>query len=251
MKGIDVSVHNGKIDFRKIREAGYEFVIIRAGYGRYDNQKDARFEEHYANAKAVGLNVGVYFYSYAKNSAEAQQEAACFLKWVAGKQFEMPVYFDIEDRSQTSLSRKTLTDICIAWCSAVERAGYYVGIYANLDWFNNRLDLKRLERFDKWLAQWANEPSKGNEFGGLWQFSSNGMIANHACRFDLDQCYRDYPSIIKKAGLNGFSKTRKTDDEIANEVIQGKWGNGQERKNKLEAAGYNYNTIQSIVNKKL
>lgn len=210
MKGIDVSHHNGEINFRKIREAGYEFVIIRAGYGRYDNQKDKRFEENYAAAKAVGLNVGTYFYSYAKDSAEAQQEAKVFLNWIKGKTFEMPIYFDIEDKSQRALPRKKLTDICIAWCKAVESEGYYVGIYSNVDWFKNRLDCNRLTAYDKWLAHWGvATPWKGNEFGGLWQFSDKGTIAGHDCKFDLNESYRDYPSIIKKAGLNGFSKAQK------------------------------------------
>lgn len=207
-KGIDISVHNGTVDFRKVKEAGYDFVIIRAGYGRMDNQKDRLFDENYAKAKAVGLNVGAYFYSYAKTYAEAQIEAATFLNWIKGKQFEMPVYFDIEDSSQKSLSRKVLTDICIAWCSVVEKAGYYVGIYANVDWFKNKLDLARLEKYDKWLAHWdTNTPWKGEEFGGLWQFSSKGKIGNGT--FDLNKAYRDYPTVIKRAGLNGFEEVKK------------------------------------------
>lgn len=208
MRGIDVSVHNGVVDFKKVKAAGYDFVIIRAGYGRYDNQKDTKFDVNYKNAKAAGLHVGAYFYSYAKTSADAQQEAKVFLNWIKGKTFDMPIYFDIEDPSQAELSRKTLTDICIAWCNAVEREGYYVGIYANVDWFKNRLDQNRLARFDKWLAHWANKPIWGNEFGGLWQYSSKGKINGHSCDFDLNESYRDYPSIIKEAGLNGYGQKK-------------------------------------------
>lgn len=209
MRGIDVSVHNGTIDFKKIKAAGYDFVIIRAGYGRYDNQKDTKFEMNYKNAKAAGLHVGAYFYSYAKTSAEAQQEAKVFLNWIKGKTFDMPIYFDIEDPSQAELSRKKLTDICIAWCNAVEQAGYYVGIYANVDWFKNKLDQNRLAKYDKWLAHWADKPIWGDEFGGLWQFSSTGMIDGHSCKFDLNESYRDYPKIIKEADLNGCGAVEK------------------------------------------
>lgn len=205
MNGIDVSKWNGDIDYKRVRDV--DFVIIRAGFGKMLSQKDPKFEQNYANAKAAGFSVGAYHYSYAKNSADAQEEAKCFLKWIEGKKFDYPVYFDIEDKSQADLSRKTLTDICIAWCSAVEKAGYYVGIYANPDWFNNKLDLNRLTKYDKWLAHWTDKPWKGNEFGGLWQYSDKGRISGISGDVDLNKSYRNYPSIIKEAGLNGYGST--------------------------------------------
>lgn len=225
-KGIDISTHNGKVNFEAIKRAGYDFVIIRAGYGRFDNQKDARFEEHYAGAKAAGLNVGAYFYSYAINANEAEEEAKTMLNWIKGKQFEYPIYFDIEDKSQSQLSRKIVTGICNVWCNIVEKAGYYVGIYANVDWFKNHLDLKQLEKYDKWLAHWSDKPWKGDEFGGLWQFSDSGVISGNSCAFDLNESYRDYPSIIKKAGLNGFKAESVTESkDVAsnkNDVVNNK-----------------------------
>lgn len=206
MNGIDVSKHNGVIDWEKVKAAGIDFAILRVGYGRHANQKDITFEENYKKAKAAGVAVGAYFYSYAMNAVEAQQEARVFLDWIKGKTFEYPIYFDIEDKTQVSLPRKTLTDICIAWCSIVEKAGYYVGIYSNPDWFINKLDQERLKAYDKWLAHWANKPKWGNAFGGLWQYSSKGRIDGIKGDVDLDKSYRDYPAIIKKAGLNGYGK---------------------------------------------
>lgn len=98
MKGIDVSVHNGDIDWGKVKTDGIGFAIIRAGYGRLASQKDKRFEQNYSGAKAAGIPVGAYWYSYAMNENEARQEADVFLSVIKGKQFEMPVYFDLEEK---------------------------------------------------------------------------------------------------------------------------------------------------------
>ena len=99
-KGIDVSQHQGNIDFGKVKAAGYDFVIIRAGYGKYASQKDPYFEQNYAGAKAAGLNVGAYWYSYADSTANAKLEAEACLQVIKGKTFEYPIYFDLEERSQ-------------------------------------------------------------------------------------------------------------------------------------------------------
>ncbi len=200
-KGIDVSKWQGNIDWSKVK--GVDFVIIRAGYS---GTKDAKFEANYAGCKKYKIPCGVYFYSYALTVAQAKAEAEAFLKMIKGKTFEYPIYFDIEDKSQMNLSKKLLTDICIAWCSIIEKAGYYVGIYSNPDWFINRLDTSRLEAYDKWLAQWVSKPKWGNEFGGMWQYSNKGTINGIAGDVDLNQSYRDYPDIIQKAKLNGYGK---------------------------------------------
>lgn len=249
-KGIDISKWNGDIDFGKVKKDGIDFVIIRAGYGKGESQKDKRFEEYYEKAKAVGLNVGCYFYSYARTVAEAKQEAKVFLKWIAGKKFEYPVYFDIEDVTQISLSKELLTDICLTWCGIVEKAGYYVGIYANPYWFTNKLDCEKLSVYDKWLAHWSNKAWKGEEFGGLWQYTNTGRVIGIKGNVDMDYSYRDYPSIMKKKALNGFTKLKSV-EVIAKEVIAGKWGTAPERRRLLEEAGYNYTSVQKKVNELL
>lgn len=208
MKIIDVSKHNGNIDWEKVRADGVEGVIIRAGYGKMSNQKDVCFEQNYSGAKAAGLLVGTYFYTYAKNTADAKKESEVFLEWIKGKSFELPVYFDIEDASMEHLGREVLTDICVEWCSRVEKAGYYTGIYANVYWFRNKLDLNRLACYDKWLAHWAAKPAFDESFGGMWQYSSTGRIDGIKGDTDLNKCYRDYPSVIKRAGLNGFTPNK-------------------------------------------
>ena len=203
IKGIDISVYQQNIDFKKLKDSGIEFVIIRAGFGKVANQKDKLFESHYANAKKAGLKVGCYHYTYAKSVQEAEQEADVFLEWIKDKTFEYPVYFDIEDASLQNLGKQVLTDIVLAWCGKVQSAGYYVGIYANPDWFMNRLDLERLKGFDKWLAHWVAVPKWKNEFGGLWQYGLT-RIDGYNGDIDGDYSYRDYEKTIKALGLNGF-----------------------------------------------
>lgn len=115
---IDVSVHNGKIDWQKVRAAGIDFAILRAGYGRLASQKDERFEENYAGAKAAGIPVGAYWYSYAMTPEEAELEADVFLSVIKGKQFEMPVYFDLEEKKQFDLGKEKVSAIMRALISS-------------------------------------------------------------------------------------------------------------------------------------
>ena len=207
MKGIDVSYWQGNIDWKTVSEK-IDFAILRVGYA---HKKDTKFEANYAGCKKYNVPCGAYFYSYALTVEEAKAEAKTFLKTIAGKKFEYPIYFDIEDKTQINLPKKLLTDMCIAWCSIVEDAGYYVGIYSNPDWFINRLDTSRLTRFDKWLAHWTSgKPWKGNEFGGVWQYSCKGKIAGISGDVDLDESYRDYLSIIRTKKLNGYGKSTLT-----------------------------------------
>ena len=213
IKGIDISIYQQNIDFEKIKESGIEFVIIRAGFGKVATQKDKSFENHYANAKKVGLKIGCYHFTYAKTVQEAEQEAEVFLEWIKDKTFEYPIYFDIEDISLQNLNKKLLTDITLRWCEKVQSAGYYVGIYANPDWFTGRLDLERLKGFDKWLAHWVAVPKWKNEFGGLWQYGLTN-VDGYSGEIDGDYSYRDYEKTIKSLGLNGFKKENKKSAEV-------------------------------------
>ena len=200
IKGIDISVYQQNIDFKKVKDSGIEFVIIRGAIGA---KKDTMFENHYSNAKNAGLKVGCYYYTLAKNVAEAKGEADVFLNCIKGKQFEYPIYFDIEDPSLQNLSKQVLTNIVLTWCGKVQSAGYYVGIYANPDWFTGKLDLERLKGFDKWLAHWVSVPKWDNSFGGLWQYGLT-RVDGYNGDIDGDYSYRDYEKTIKTLGLNGF-----------------------------------------------
>ncbi|MBQ8177456.1 MAG: glycoside hydrolase family 25 protein [Oscillospiraceae bacterium] len=205
LKGIDVSHHNGIVDWDKVKADGIDFAILRCGYGRKSaRQIDRQFERNYRECKRVGMPVGVYHYSYAKNAEDARLEADFMLELIADKQFEYPVIFDIEDKGQECLSKTVLTEITIAFCKKIEQAGYYVSVYSNADWFTNKLDLARLAPHDKWLAHWTKTPKWGSEFGGLWQYTDNGRVSGIETNVDMNISYRDYPAVIKRAGLNGY-----------------------------------------------
>ena len=260
--GIDVSKWQGEFNFAKAKSEGVEFVILR---GAYSTIKDTKFESYYKTCKELNLPVGVYHYSMAKSVPEARSEANFLINNVLKeKQFEYPIYMDVEDKVQSALGKDLLTDIVIAFCDTLEKAGYYVGIYSSASFFASYMHESKLERFDKWIAQWSKSCTyKGNY--GMWQFGGETnklrctIIADVVC--DQDYCYKDYPAIIKSAGLNGFEhkdgintplpeiKPLKSVLEVAQEVIDGKWGDGEERKKRLSDAGYDYESIQAEVNK--
>lgn len=254
-KGIDVSEHNGTINWDTVKASGIQFAIIRITYGRkaIDKQAIRNIEE----CIRVGMPFGVYVYSYALNTDMALQEANLVIKTLSPykNKVSYPVIIDMEDadgyKAKNGNPNKTiLTDICITECKAFENAGYYAMIYANLDWFRNRLDTARLTAFDKWLAQWSSRPTWDQPFG-IWQYTSDGSVDGIPGRVDMNISYKDYPSIINNMNTSVPPEPApilKDNTTIAKEVIQGLWGNGQERKDKLLQAGYNYTDIQNIVN---
>ena len=129
MKGIDVSKWQGNIDFNRVAKKGIEFVIIRAGYGKVLSQKDPYFERNYKNARAAGLKVGAYWYSYATTVADAKLEAETCLKVIEGKQFEFPIYFDLEEKKQFALGKSACSNLVKTFCDMLENAGYFAGLY--------------------------------------------------------------------------------------------------------------------------
>lgn len=194
--GIDVSKWNGAIDFQEIKNDGVEFVMIREGYGKESpSQVDKRFEENYKNAKAVGIPVGVYHYSYADSVEDARKEAEFCLKNIAGKQLEYPVCFDIEDKEQLKLSRRQRTDICKAFCEEIEKAGYYAMIYCNLNWYKNYLYSEELKKYDLWLAEWYEEAPSAE--CGIWQKSDQGQI--NGIRSNSEKRYLQYSSRVEQS----------------------------------------------------
>ena len=214
VKGIDVSKWQGEIDWNKVKAAGVKFAMIRLGYGSADGNScglDGWFERNVANAVKAGVDVGCYFYSYATSVAAVKKEAAFVVNTLQKYKgvFTYPVAFDLEDKTQQSLDKTVLTDMVIAFGDAIERAGFYCSLYSNLDWLKNRLDDSRLKRFDHWLAQWASAPTYDGAFG-MWQNSSKGSVNGISGTVDTDVAYKDYPSVIKGAKLNGFTGTGQT-----------------------------------------
>ena len=206
MKGIDVSVHNGDIDWGKVKADGIDFAILRAGFGKLEKQKDEKFEQNYAGAKAVGLPIGAYWYSYAMTPEEAELEADVFLSVIKGKQFEMPVYFDLEEKKQFDLGKEQVSAIMRAFLKKVESAGYFVGLYGSASSLTTHTADDIKSWYTIWLAHWVNQTNYSGAYG-IWQHSEKGKVAGINGNVDLDICYRDFPTIIKGKGLNGWGKT--------------------------------------------
>lgn len=211
MNGIDVSKHNGAIDWNKAARDGIEFAIIRAGYGKTDKQKDPCFEQNYRDAKANGVFVGAYWYSYATSVEEAKLEAKAFLSCIKGKQFDFPVYFDLEEAKQFALGKKVVSDIIRTFLSTIESYGYYVGLYMSTYYLNTYVEDDIKTRYSIWVAEWSSKCKYEGTYG-MWQRTEKGYVNGINGNVDLDISYVNYPSIIKACGLNGFIKEEDKED---------------------------------------
>ena len=206
--GIDISKHQGDINLATLKDK-VEFVIIRAGYS---NSIDPKFERNYNLCKELGIPVGTYWYSYALNEDAAKKEANTFLNVLKGKQFEYPVYLDMEDADGWKKKHKYNFDdskaISEAFCSIVEGAGYYTGIYASKSWFDTYL--KGLDRYNKWIAHWSNVSYEDKSGVGMHQYTSKLKLNGYSGNLDGDYAHTDFPTIIKSGGLNGYGKGTET-----------------------------------------
>ena len=211
---VDISEFQQNIDFNKMKNDGIKAVIIRAGYGRETSQKDSMFESHYRNAKAAGLKIGVYWYSYADSVDDAEKEARACLACIGGKALDMPVYYDMEDNFQTHLSKPTLTAIAEHFCNTVKANGYKVGVYANLNWFTNYLDYNRLKnKYSIWLAQYNDRAELDCD---IWQNSSTGRVSGYGKNIDTNVIYND--------NIFGKSETKVKKPTLTYRVFaDGKW----------------------------
>jgi LysM repeat protein len=262
--GIDISTWQRGYPYDKANSEGVKFAILRAGFAQ---TKDNQFETHYANAKRLGWGVGAYWYMYATTVEGAKKEARAFLKAIAGKQFDYPVYLDIEDGSISRNTTKETRDAMVrAFGEIIESAGYYFGVYCNLNWYRNIISGAELnKKYDWWIACWSKGAPSGLNYG-LWQFGgeTNYIRGNKVAGVTTDQNYavKDYPTIIKNAGLNGYPKQSNpeptpapkpsipyegvSDEELARRVWLGEFGNGNERKAKL---GSRYAAVQALVDR--
>lgn len=249
-KGIDVSEHNGNVDWNAVRNAGYDFAIIRCGYG--SRSVDKQYDNNIKKCEELGIPYGIYLYSYALNTNGAISEANFVLELLkrVGKNFKLGVWYDMEDADHYKQkygfpSGSAIVDMCYNFCEKVENSGYYVGIYASLSWLNSYLNDSKLNRFDKWVAQWNSQCTYRGIYS-IWQNTSNAVIGGK--RFDGNYLVRDFSGL---APAPEPAPAKKTNEEIATEVINGAWGNGEDRKKRLTEAGYDYNVIQGIVNARL
>lgn len=211
-KIIDISYSQVGVDFNKVKAAGITGVIIRAGVTGYGSshvmEKDAQFENHYRGAKAAGLHVGAYYYSGALSEEFAVKEANFFLSLIKGKQFDLPVYMDVEEEHSTTnmpaLGRTKLTNVVYKWCETVEKAGYFTGFYSSKSWATYYLDMNKLSRFTFWLAHWVSKTDYKGAYA-MWQFGKTN-VNGVKDQVDTNYCYQEFPAQIPALGLNGYKK---------------------------------------------
>ena len=234
--GIDVSTWQGNFNFKQASNEGVKFAILR---GAYNRSKDNRFEEYYKNAKAVGLNVGVYQYSMATTVDEALTEAK-FLEnnILKGKKFELPIYYDIEDNVQKNLSKNQVSNIAKTWLDYLEGKGYFVGIYSSKSFLEVYLNEDIRIDYSIWVAQWATECTYQGPYG-MWQFGgeTNLIRTNKVAGVVCDQNYMivDYPTLIIEKGMNGYSSSNKGNESGSN---NGSKGNENNNDNKASTVNY-------------
>ena len=185
-KGIDVSVHNGKIDWQKVKNDGIDFAIIRCGYGQnMTSQDDAYWEYNVSECERLGIPYGVYLYSYANTLAKAKSEAQHVLRLLKGHEPAYPVYYDLEDTITLNLSNSMKKQIATTFCNAVSAAGYEVGIYSSLDWWRNYLTDPIYDSWSRWIAQWNSTCSYTGDYD-MWQCSATGRVDGISTNVDLN-----------------------------------------------------------------
>ncbi len=220
-RGVDLSKWQQGINIANLKKAGYEFAILRGGYTGFGSRKmnkDSSFESFYKDAKKCGLHVGAYYYSCA-DSKQLGIDEANFLyeNCLKGKKFEYPIYIDVEDTKWQQNNKKGVTDAIIGFCETLESKNCFVGVYASLNWFRSHIDTTRLNAYTKWVAAWSkNKPDFLWNAFDLWQNSASVKFEQFT--IDSDVSFKDFPSIIKRAGLNGYGISSK---QITYEVKKG------------------------------
>lgn len=202
-KGIDISHWNVVNDFNKVKADGYNFVIIKAGGSDKGRYTDKCFNDYYKRAKDAGLKVGCYYFVGKKfwGDVSGKADAEHLLRIIGGKSFDYPICLDIEalDRKY----KKAITEATIAFCDYLESRGFYVSIYgSDVSSFMDLLELNKLTAYDKWVARYGSLPKYVKEYG-IHQKSSTGKVNGIIGNVDIDDSYKDYARIIKRAKLNG------------------------------------------------
>lgn len=217
IKGIDVSKHNGNINWKKVKDDGIKFVIIRAGFG--SSTIDEKFEEYIKGAIKENIDVGIYWFSYAISEEKARLEAVKCMEVIEPykDQITYPVFYDFEydsvsyaKKQGVSINKTKATTFAYAFLKEIEKGGYTPGLYTNID-FSNNYFFKSLQRdYDLWIAQYSSRCSY-SESHVMWQYSESGRVSGIEGNVDLDYCYKKYTN--KKDNNNSTTNTKKDDDK--------------------------------------
>ena len=199
LKGIDVSKHQGAIDWGRVGRAGIQFAMVRASYGQ--SGRDEKFAANVKGAQANGIEVGAYHFSYAETAAQAQAEAKNFLDAVKGHKLTYPLVYDLERNANTSKALGKWSDMAAAVLRALEEAGYFAMLYSDKYCLETYFDAKKIAPFAIWVAQWAKKNTYKGAYG-VWQTTNTGKVPGINGPVDADISYADYARIIQRAGLN-------------------------------------------------
>lgn len=214
MKGIDIYNGTGDVNFRAVKSAGYEFVMIKSSEGH--TLADKSLSRNLTEAAKAGLHTGVYHWFWGRSEAETRQEMDFFLSVVRGCKLEMPVALDVEQADLLKLGRGKLTQYIKQWLDGVKAAGYSPVLYANKNWLVNLIDMTQLTDYDIWLAQYNDKityTGPGNI--GMWQYTSTGHVPGVSGNCDINLCFRDYPSVIRAGGWNNFPKQMAQQPDVS------------------------------------
>lgn len=194
--GIDISKHNGNIDWNAVKNSGVQYVILRCGYRGSASGvlvEDQKFKSNIQGATAAGLKVGIYFFSQAVNEVEAVEEASMTLSLIKKYRITYPVYIDVESANGRAdgISKATRTSVINAFCQTIRNSGYTPGLYANKNWLTEKINTGALGGCKIWLAQYVAAPTYGGRYE-MWQYSSRGSIAGIKGNVDLNVSYMGY-----------------------------------------------------------
>lgn len=194
--GIDISKHNGNIDWNAVKNSGVQYVILRCGYRGSASGvlvEDQKFKSNIQGATAAGLKVGIYFFSQAVNEVEAVEEASMTLSLIKKYRITYPVYIDVESANGRAdgISKAARTSVINAFCQTIRNSGYTPGLYANKNWLTEKINTGALGGCKIWLAQYVAAPTYGGRYE-MWQYSSRGSIAGIKGNVDLNVSYMGY-----------------------------------------------------------
>lgn len=199
LNGIDVSEHQGVINWDSVKSSGIDYAIIRVGYGDdIFSQDDRQFKRNADECTRVGLPFGVYIYSYATSIDQSRSEAQHVLRLIKNYKLSYPVYYDLEDSGTTGqCSNSFIADMAQNFCNIIKSRGYVPGVYANTNWWNNKLTDRRFDSWQKWVAQYASRCTYSGDYG-MWQYASDGRVNGINGNVDVNYCYIDYPSMMNR-----------------------------------------------------
>lgn len=209
VKGIDVSFWQGDIAWERVAASGIGFAMIRAAYS--DQAVDRTFEQNMLGSSQAGLPRGAYLYALAKTPEQARDEARFLIDLVKPYRLEYPLAYDVEEPGiYNSMDSGQISAIVQAFCTELQQHGYYAMLYSSVSRLNTVFDNSTIRQFDIWAAQWA-QSNQSKLPSGIWQYSATGRVEGIVGNVDLDYSYKDYPAIIKKAGLNGWEREQQPD----------------------------------------